>query len=290
MVKLKDIPSQDGMRNKTVADYFQPVKQTKKDKNEGKRSGNEEISAILEEIITNDNNNGNIKINQTEEATKTSKAYTETTEEKDKDELEVGKNEGKNKEDAENSEDEAEEEDESEDEVTKNDAVEDQQSYCNDGTEKVTNMGTDTVTTNGGVSLKNNMDGPEKKAGEKAESNKAPVEEKTEPKINENDNETKLNTETEEATSMGADTEVIGGSGLRQHVERFHERGATAARTEDNNIMEEIGSIKGTIDGGEVDFDDWDKWESDDVEEKNTMDEDEKLIQQQRMQIFQRRI
>ena len=95
MVKLKDIPSQDGMRNKTVADYFQPVKQTKKDKNEGKRSGNEEISAISEEIITNDNNNGNIKINQTEEATKTSKAYTETTEEKDKDELELGKNEGK---------------------------------------------------------------------------------------------------------------------------------------------------------------------------------------------------
>ena len=35
---------------------------------------------------------------------------------------------------------------------------------------------------------------------------------------NENETEQELNTETEEATSMGADTEVIGGSGLQQYV------------------------------------------------------------------------
>ena len=54
-------------------------------------------------------------------------------------------------------------------------AVDDQKSYFNNGTEKVTNMGTDTVTANEGVILKKNMDGPEGKAGEKAESNKEPV-------------------------------------------------------------------------------------------------------------------
>ena len=89
-------------------------------------------------------------------------------------------------------------------------------SYFNHGTEEVTNMGTDTVTTNDGVLLKNKTDGPEEKAGEKAESNKAPVvEETTEPKKIENDSESKLNTKTEEATSMGADTEVTGGLGLQ---------------------------------------------------------------------------
>ena len=35
------------------------------------------------------------------------------------------------------------------------------------------------------------------------------------------DSESKLNTETEEATSTGAYTEVIGGSGLQQHLEDF---------------------------------------------------------------------
>ena len=80
-------------------------------------------------------------------------------------------------------------------------------------------MGTDTVTTNKGVLLKNNMDGPEEKAEKKTESNKEPVEEKTEQIINKNDmkndiennSELKLNTETEETTSMGADTEVMAG-------------------------------------------------------------------------------
>ena len=51
-------------------------------------------------------------------------------------------------------------------------------------------------------------------------------------KDSQNNNE-KLNIETEEATNMGVDTEVIGGSGLQQHVKRFHEEGAAAARKEE---------------------------------------------------------
>ena len=88
----------------------------------------------------------------------------------------------------ESSDDKEEEEDESEDELTDSayNAVDDQKSYFNGRTEKVTNIGTDTVITNRGVLLKNNMGGPNKKAGKKAESNKAPVEETTEPKINNN--------------------------------------------------------------------------------------------------------
>ena len=43
-----------------------------------------------------------------------------------------------------------------------------------------------------------------------------------------------FNTKTEEATSMGAHTEVIGESGPQKHVKRFHEKGATAACTEDS--------------------------------------------------------
>ena len=111
------------------------------------------------------------------------------------------------------------------------------------------------------------------------------MEEKTETKINENENkrdsdsESKHNTKTEEATNMEADTEVVGGSGLRQHVESFHKRGATAARMEDNNLMEGTGLIKGTISGQAIIIDGWDGWESDDIEEEKTMNE--KLIKQQ---------
>ena len=73
---------------------------------------------------------------------------------------------------------------------------------------------------------------------------------------------------------MGADTEVIGGSGLQQHDESFHKRGATAARMENNNLMEGTGLIKGTISGQAIIIDGWDdSWESDDIEE-NTMDEE----------------
>ena len=82
MVKKKITPSQDGMRNTTVADSFQVVEQTTKDKNEEKLSENEEITEFSDGINTNDNNS-NTKINRMDEATKPSKANTEPTEEKD---------------------------------------------------------------------------------------------------------------------------------------------------------------------------------------------------------------
>ena len=85
MVKLKDIPSQDGMRTKAVTEYFQPVKQTKEDKNEGKGLENEEIIEFSKKITndSNDKDNTKININQTEEATESLKANTETTDEMD---------------------------------------------------------------------------------------------------------------------------------------------------------------------------------------------------------------
>ena len=91
MVKLKDIPSQDGMRIQSVTDFFPPWKQTKTNKKEGKGFENGEVIEFTKEI-TNDDGNTDIKINRTEEATKTSKAYTEPPEEKDE-----GEDEGADK-------------------------------------------------------------------------------------------------------------------------------------------------------------------------------------------------
>ena len=91
-------------------------------------------------------------------------------------------------------------------------------------------MGTDTETTNVGVLLKGdkNMEGPDGKAGEKAESNIEQTKEGT--------NKSKMNnkTETEEATSMGADTEAIGSgaqSDLLNYVVGFHTKGAVASKS-----------------------------------------------------------
>ena len=58
--------------------------------------------------------------------------------------------------------------------------------------------------------------------------------------INENSNN-KSSIGTEEATNTEANTEETGGSKLRQHVNRFHEEGATAAHKEE---MEEKNERK----------------------------------------------
>ena len=58
----------------------------------------------------------------------------------------------------------------------------------------------------------------------------------TKTNTNEYENEQELNTETEEATIMGADEKVIGVSGLKKHAEIFHEKGAAAARMEEIEI------------------------------------------------------
>ena len=81
MVKKKLILSQDGMGHETVADYFPVVQQTMEDKNQEKLLAGEEKIVFLDGTNTNDkSNNSNAKINRTEEATKTLKAYTEPTE------------------------------------------------------------------------------------------------------------------------------------------------------------------------------------------------------------------
>ena len=244
MRKKKPTPAEAGKGLTIVASYYSVVEKPAENKNKEKPLKNDEIAVLSAgNNNTNDNSTNTNTTTRPEEATIVGPDIAPVDEEN---ESELSKNESKNKEDVESSGDEEEGDDKSEDELTDSayNAVDDQKSYFNNGTEKVTNMEIDTVTTNGGVLLKNNMDGPDKKAGGKAESNRAPVEETMEPKINKNKNkykndiESELNTKTEEATSMGADTEVIGGSGLQKHVERFHEKGATVARTEDNRMME----------------------------------------------------
>ena len=86
-------------------------------------------------------------------------------------------------------------------------------------------MGTNIETTNVGVLLKGdkNIEGPDGKVGKKIESNIEQTKKGT--------NKSKMNnkTETEEVTSMGADTEVIGSgaqSGLLNHVVGFQTKGA----------------------------------------------------------------
>ena len=115
------------------------------------------------------------------------------------------------------------------------------------------------------------------------------MEEKKEPKINknniENRSEAKLNTKTEKATSMGADTEAIGELGLQQHVDKW---GITATYTEDNRLMEGTKLYKGTICGQRIIIDGLEGWDPNDLEDEDTMD-DEKLMQQQSFQSFQRR-
>ena len=167
--------------------------------------------------------------------------------------LELDKTNDKNKEDVENSDEEAEDEDESPDKIN-SEFNDNQESYFNNGTEEATIIGADTEVTNIEVSSSrhNNVEGPDENVGEKIKSklNKEQTEEGklnkvTKMKTNEykNEIEQELNTETEEATNMGADTEVIGVSGLQKHAEIFHAKGAAALmRTEEveNSMTEAI--------------------------------------------------
>ena len=109
-------------------------------------------------------------------------------------------------------------------------------------------MGIDTETTNVGVSLKGdkNNEGPDGKAGGKVESNIEQTKKGT--------NKSKMNnkTKTEEATSMGADTEAIGSgaqSGLLDYVVGFHTKVALASKSmeeETNTIVNSKSMSKNT--------------------------------------------
>ena len=163
-----------------MATYFLVLVKPTENKNEEKPLKNANNAGILAKA--NDNTKDNSMTTTTTTTTRPEKATTTGTNTAPADEEnELGKTDKEEspKSDDEVETEEEEEEEESEYEVTDN--ADDQKSYFNDGTEEVTNMGTDTGTTNEGVSLKNNTDGPEEQAGEKAESNKTSVEEKKEP-------------------------------------------------------------------------------------------------------------
>ena len=127
-------------------------------------------------------------------------------------------------------------------------------------------------------------EGTDEKIGGTSKSNKEQVKEGklekvTKTKTNTNENEEELNTETEEANNMGADTEVIGVSGLQEHVEGFHANGAAAAMcteevenrmTEATDAKNSKGLVTGTISGQETAIKDG--RDSNELEEKNTMD------------------
>ena len=169
MVKKKPTPAEAEKGTKTVAAYFAVLGKPDENKNEGKPLKNADIAVLSAKTNNNTKDNNmtmtttNITTTTRPEKATTTGTYTAPADEED--ELGPGNT------DIEvltKSDDEQEEEEES-DEVTVN--ADDQKLHFNNGTEKVTNMGTDTVTTNEGVLLKNNMDGPDEKAGEKAESN-----------------------------------------------------------------------------------------------------------------------
>ena len=133
------------------------------------------------------------------------------------------------------------EEDKDKDEDGSIDIVSDknQEIYFNNGTEKVTNMGTDTETTNVGVLLKedNKMERLDETGGVKlkSKSNNNWTEEGKVDQVKKNTNENKnkteqeLNTETEEATIMGADTKLIGVSGLKTRGKLSCKRSGSSA-------------------------------------------------------------
>ena len=98
----------------------------------------------------------------------------------------------------------------------------------------------------------------------------------------------KTNTETEEATNMEANTEVIGGLGLQQ--EKRERKGGVAAETKETTNMEaekeaigEVGLQQHVDKRGATAVhtkdNEWDSWDEYDVGDENTVD-DEELIKQ----------
>ena len=222
MRKKKPTPAEAEKGLITVVNFYSVVEKPTENKIKEKPLKNDKIAALS--AGNNDNNDKNNKDSystitttiQTEEGTITGPNTATTDEGKDE---RLGKT---NEEELERSDEEEEEEDGSIDIVSN----ENQRIYFNNGTEKGTNMRTDTETSNGGVLLEgdNKMEGLDETGGEKSKSksksNNNWTEEgevdqiKTNTNGNENETEQELNIETEEATSMGADTEVICGSGL----------------------------------------------------------------------------
>ena len=164
MAKKKSTPAEAGKDLTTIASYYPVVEKPAENKNKEKSLKNDEIAVLSAgNNDTNDKNDNDSYSTitttiRTEEGTIMGPNMAPTDEGKD------GGLEKTNEEEESESSDE-EEEDGSIDIVSD----ENQEIYFNNGTEKVTNMGTDTETTNVGVLLKGdkNVEGPDGKTGEK---------------------------------------------------------------------------------------------------------------------------
>ena len=218
MVKKKPTPAEAGIGLTTVASYYSVVEKPAENKNEKKPLKNDKI-AVLSARNNESNDNDNDCTIQTEKGT-TIEPNTVSADEGNG--LELDKEKDKNKEEVESSGEEDDGSLELNSEIKNDD--EQQELYFNNGTEEATIMGADTEVIN--VELQssghNNVEGPDETVGEKSKSNKEQTEEgkvdqvKTNTNENANENEQELNTETKETTIMGADTEVIGVSGLQK--------------------------------------------------------------------------
>ena len=249
MVKKKRTPVEPGKGQPIVTSYYAAVGKPSGNKNEEKPLKNDKITLLL--AGHNESNDNDCTI-RTEKGTI---MEPNTAPVDDRNGLELDKEKDKNKEEVKSS---GEEDDGSLDELNskiKNDDKQ-QELYFNNGTEEATIMGADMEVTNVEVSSSghNNVEGPDENVGEKSESNTEQMEEgkldKVKTNINENgnENEQELNTKTEEATIMGADTEVIGASGLQKHGKRFHTKGAAAAielaNVEKSNVEKNVEDLK----------------------------------------------
>ena len=229
-----------GKGHPIVASYYSVVLTPSENKNEKEPFKTEEEIALSAE--NNDKSNDSIITTTIQPEKATIVGPNMATADDDK-ELELDKKKGKNKEEVESSGEE--DEDGSPDELnsknksTNNDKQ--QEFYFKTGPEKATNMEANTVPPCVGVPLseRNNMEDFDKNVVEKSKKEKS--EEST---MNKNN----INTKTEEATNMEADTEAIGIEtqlGLLNHVVGFHVNEVVTSKCmeEETNKVKELESM-----------------------------------------------
>ena len=166
MRKKKPTPAKAGKGTKTVVSYYPVVAKPTEDKNGGKPLENADIAVFSGKINdTKDNSTTMTTTTNTTTTTwleKVTTTGTNTAPADKEDGLEQGNTDT---EVSVKSDDEQEEEEEELEDETVN--VDDQKWHFNNGTEKVTNTGTDTVTTNKGIQMEDNTDAPEERKEEK---------------------------------------------------------------------------------------------------------------------------
>ena len=237
MGKKKLTTVEAGKGQSTVDCYYAVVQKPSENKTEEKPlKTDKEIALLVGNNESNDNDSITTTTSIRTEKGTIMRPNTAPTDD-DGTNLELNKTNNKNKKDVENSGEEGEDEDGSPNKINSKFNY-DQESYFNNGTEEATIIGADTDVTNIEVlfSGHNNVEGSDKKVGEKSKSNKEQMERGT------NKSKMNNNNKTEEATSMEADTEAIGIEtqlGLLYHVVGFHTKGAVASKS----IREETNKV-----------------------------------------------